>query len=120
MLHVLKIAVILGTTNSRDLGDNTKHTYVTNLITTTEQISPDDDRVKLTETMKKACEGKAIFFNSQHAVESGDTFRQGVLSVENKMNNRYEKLLPKKPNNVKSDSRSACPANQKKVSVIFT
>ena len=45
--------------------------------------------------MRKACEGKPIFYHSQHIVDSEEEFRLGISSVPNKDKKRLEKMLPK-------------------------
>ena len=93
---------------------NSKTQYVQNIVTAAKIISPDDDTVKLTETMKKACEGKAIYYNDIHFVESEEEFRLGVRSVQSKDKKLFEKMLPNMPKNLKIDQRTAClPGNIK-------
>ena len=94
----------------------TVHKYVRNLVTTTEIISPDDDRVKLTETMKKECEGKTIYYNREHVLQSGEDFRLGIAGVQRKEEHILEKLLPQSSmNETRRDGRSTCGSNDIKV-----
>jgi len=91
----------------------TIHKYITNSITSTRIISPDDENVKLTETMKKSCEGKTIYYNSQHAVESGgeELKKGGVVGDQDNMKQRQytEKFSPQMPdNNPKRAQRNVC------------
>jgi len=89
------------------------HKYVKNMIHSTEIISPNDERVKLTETMKKECEGKTIYYNKQHVLESGEDFKLGVAGVQGKENRKFERMLPK--NTMKQTrtgtGRSICSRN---------
>ena len=90
----------------------TVHKYVRNLVTTTEIISPDDDRVKLTETMKKECEGKTIYYNREHVLQSGEDFRLGITGVQSKEEHILEKMLPQSSmNETRRDGRSTCGSN---------
>ena len=73
-----------GRINNRAEKDSIIHKYVTSSLTSTKIISPDDENIKLTETMKEACRGKTIFYNSQHIVESSeDKLKAGVIGVNN-------------------------------------
>ena len=48
--------------------------HIVKTFQTTKIISPDDENVKLTETMKKECEGKTIFYNADHEVINGTDY----------------------------------------------
>ena len=82
--------------------ETTTHKYIRNLVSEAKVISPDDENVKLTESMKKECEGKTIFYNSQHVVEVGDQ-QEGretkVIGIQNEMQKDLQKLLPKRADN---------------------
>ena len=96
--------------------NRTVHKYVRNLVTSTEIISPDDDRVKLTETMKKECEGKTIYYNREHVLQSGEDFRLGIAGVQSKEEHILEKMLPQNSmNETRRDGRSTCGSNDIKV-----
>jgi len=47
--------------------DNSKSSFVLRHVTST-QLSPSDETLQMTETMKAACEGKTIFYNHEHLV----------------------------------------------------
>ena len=101
--------------NHRETRIKTEHKYVTNSMLTTRIISPDDENVKLTETMKSACEGRTIYYNSDHVIESGgeELKKGGVVEYLDKMK-KFEKLLPQRLNYTqKRDERNVC--FQKKV-----
>ena len=108
-----------GNGESRQTANRTVHKYVKNLVTTTEIISPDDDRVKLTETMKKECEGKTIYYNKEHVLQSGEDFRLGVAGVQSKEKLTLEKMLPKIPMNQTRRGRSFCRSSDIQVSESF-
>ena len=108
--------------NSRETESKTVHKYITNSITSSRIISPDDQNVKLTETMKKACEGKTIYYNSQHVVESGgeDLKKGGVVGDQDYMKQKQynKKFSPQMPdNNPKRGQRNVC--FNKKVEKIY-
>jgi len=96
--------------NNRVNKDRMTHKYVTSSITSTKIISPEDENVKLTETMKTACKGKTIFYNSQHVVESnGEKLKAGVvLGVNNSKNHHLEKLMPQTPDYTLKGERRSC------------
>ena len=96
--------------------NRTIHKYVKNLITSTEIITPDDDRVKLTETMKKECEGKTIYYNKEQILESGDDFKLGVTGVPSEENRKFEKMLPKSQMDQTRGMRSICSSQEIRVS----
>ena len=106
-----------GKINNRVKKDRTTNRYVRNSITSTKIISPDDQNVKLTETMKKACQGKTIYYNSQHVVESsGDKLKAGVIGGNNSKKRRFEKLMPQMPNiTFKRGDRRLCGDLQVKI-----
>ena len=99
--------------------DTTAHVYIRNLVTTAKIISPDDENVKLTETMKKECEGKTIFYNSQHYVEEGDE-QEGrktkIIGTQNEKQKNLKNLLPKNTTATKGQ-RGLC--TDVKVKIIF-
>ena len=102
--------------------DATTHKFVRNLVSNTKVISPDDENVKLTETMKKTCKGKTIFFNSQHYVEVGDQQedrKTKVIDFQNKRHKNFVKLLPKRSNTQLREDRSLCHVNDTKVKLIL-
>ena len=47
--------------------DNSKSSFVLRHVTST-QLSPSDETLQMTETMKAACEGKTIFYNHEHLI----------------------------------------------------
>lgn len=101
--------------NPRETRIETEHKYVTNSMFTARIISPDDENVKLTETMKSACEGKTIYYNSEHVIESGgeELKKGGVVEYHDGMK-KFEKLFPQMLNHTtKRDERNVC--FQKKV-----
>ena len=72
--------------------------YISSQITAAEVISPDDDRIKLSETMKKECEGKTIYYNRQHDVVSGEDFKLGISNIKINEKSRYMKMFPEAKN----------------------
>ena len=93
-------------TKTRVVENSSTKTYIRNVATSAEVISPDDSRVKLTETMKKACEGRPIFYHSQHIIEPEEEFKLGVTDVQNKDKKMLEKMLPKRPKNQTRGART--------------
>lgn len=80
--------------------DKKEHHYVTSHMTATEIISPDDDRIQLTETMKKECKDKIIYYNREIDLVSGEDFKEeGVSSVKDSDNSRYKKMFPPQKKN---------------------
>ena len=80
--------------------DITTHKYVTSPIATTKIISPDDENVKLTETMKKACEGKTIYHNSNHYVDSYRSMvKGGVIGDRDGLIQHFKRTTPQLSNN---------------------
>lgn len=81
--------------------ESTTHKYVTNPITTTKIISPDDENVKLTETMKKACEGKTIYHNSNHYVDSYRSMVKGGVIGDDRddLIQHFKRTTPQLSNN---------------------
>ena len=57
--------------------------HVVKTFQTTNIISPDDENVKLTETMKKECEGKTIFYNAEHEVINGTDYSEESIQSKN-------------------------------------
>ena len=105
-----------GRVEERAAANRKIHRYIQNLITSTEIISPEDDRVKLTETMKKECEGKIIYYNSEHTLDSGEDFKLGVTDVQSKDKQSFEKMLPRNPLNQTRNGRSICSPDEIRVS----
>ena len=50
---------------------------------TTKIIFPDDENVKLTETMKKECEGKSIFYNAEYEVIQDTDYIEDSIQSKN-------------------------------------
>lgn len=97
-----------GRINNRAEEGRITHKYITNSVISTKIISPDDENVKLTETMKKACEGKTIFYNSQHVVESDGKKHKGGV-VNDAKNSRMQRLSSQIPNTTsKKGERGFC------------
>ena len=57
--------------------------HVVKTFQTTNIIFPDDENVKLTETMKKECEGKTIFYNAEHEVINGTDYTEDSIQSKN-------------------------------------
>ena len=53
--------------------------HIVKTFQTTKIISPDDENVKLTETMKKKCEGKTIFYSEEHEVINGTDYKENSI-----------------------------------------
>ena len=45
-------------------------------------ISPDDERIALTETMKKECEGKNIYFHEEYSILPKANFNKNYIKVD--------------------------------------
>ena len=77
-------------------GPKPENRYVVSQMTSSEPISPDDDRVKLSETMKKECEGKTIFYNRNVDITTSEReLKVGISSVKSNDKSRYFKMFPK-------------------------
>ena len=86
-----------------------RRSYVGNLVTEKTVISPDDDTVKLTETMKKECEGRTIFYHKEHLLESGEEFKFGVRNLTNKNRQTFETMLSQNYRNLARQVKNSCP-----------
>ena len=91
--------------------DITTHKYVTSPIATTKIISPDDENVKLTETMKKSCKGKTIFYNSNPYVDSYRSMVKGGVIGDDRddMIQHFKRTTPQLSNDtLRMGERGLC------------
>ena len=94
--------------------------YIGNLVTEKTIIKPDDDTVKLTETMKKECEGRTIFYHKEHLLESGEDFKFGVRDLTNKNRQTFETMLSQNYRNSARQVKNSCPPADIKVILLIT
>ena len=83
-----------------------KKSVVLRHLTTRTQVNPNDEDLRLTETMKDACEGKVIFYNNEHqVVEDADFKNDTIEELRTDVAERYFKSLVRKRREEPSDSR---------------
>ena len=69
--------------------------HIVKTFQTTRIISADDETVKLTETMKKECEGKTIFYNTDQEVINGtDYIEESIQSKSEEEVRRLDGRFP--------------------------
>merc|ERR1719480_382523 len=57
--------------------------HIVKTLQTTRIISADDETYKLSETMKKECEGKTIFYNTDQEVINGADYIEDSIQIKN-------------------------------------
>jgi len=79
-------------------GQTKKYHIVKNLLTT-RIIAPDDKNVQLTDTMKKECEGKVIYYNDEQDLVEGEySSSNSVGTVVDTSKKSFKQLLSRKDN----------------------
>merc|ERR1712110_1233684 len=56
-----------------------KDSFVLKHLTSRTQVNPDDEDLRLTETMKDACRGKVVFYNNEHQVVEDADFKNDTI-----------------------------------------
>ena len=74
--------------------------YVVKRLEHAQIIAPNDARVQLTDSMKKECEGKLIYYNDDHYVVPGEEFSQSITDLtENTQMSANPRRYPRSPYN---------------------
>ena len=95
-----------------------KNFFVLRHPTSTRVIDPDNDDIGLTETMKKQCEGKTIFYNSEHVIVDGDNFvNDSIASVSDQDTKLFKTFVPHKPDT--KAQKGICPSAKRRVRLLF-
>ena len=91
--------------------------FVMRHFTSTKIIDPNNNDIGLTETMKKQCEGKTIFYNSAHVLVDGENFsNDSIASVSDQDTKLFKSFVPHKDTKA---LKNICPSARRRVRVLL-